>query len=99
MSLTPEAKQEVIKTLKKRQALIEKLEHNKKELRKLESMSDAETNRKIYTILGRSIRKGQSIISIQTTELTEMSIARIAAVYDVELHIIRHQDHVLRGIL
>ena len=97
MCLLKETRSDIVKVLKLKQVLAEKLEHNKNELKKLESMADAETNIKNYNHIQRSIRAGQALISTQTTKILSLSAEKIGKMFDVPSHKVTYQQRVMNG--
>ena len=93
-----EERLKVIETLKHKQELADKLEHNKKEVEKLQGMEKAATSIEKIEDLGRAIRKGQALVSIQTTAMTKLSAAKIARERDVTESAVNYQWRVLTGM-
>lgn len=92
-----EGRLKVIETLKHKQELADKLEHNKNEVIKLQGMEKAATNIETIGDLGRAIRKGEALVSIQTTAMTKLSASKIAREHDVSESAVNYQWRVLTG--
>lgn len=92
-----EERLKVIETLKHKQELADKLEHNKNEVKKLQGMEKAATSIETAEDLGRAIRRGEALISIQTTAMTKLSASKVAREHDVTESAVNYQWRVLTG--
>lgn len=88
----------IIAALKEKKELVEKRDHNVKEVHKLQKMAKAETNKENYEAIQRGIRKGQAYISIQGTELLKMSATKIADKLKVHVTAINYQWKLMNGL-
>lgn len=89
--MNPEVKPKIIEALEKKRELLEKLNHNKKEVRNLEALRDAAVKADVINKIDKEIRKGRGLISIQTTALSKMSSAKIASRYNASKFDVNYQ--------
>lgn len=95
--ISREKRLDIIKVLKTKKALIEKLNHNKNEVKMIEGMADAETNAENLELLQRSIRKGAALVSTQTTQLAALSASKIGRIFKVPETSVNYQWKLLTG--
>ena len=89
---------EIIDVLRAKKVLIEYRDHNIKEIHKLEKLAASETNKDIYDMIQRKIREGRSYISIQATEILQMSVEKLADKFKVHRTAVAYYWNQLNGI-
>ncbi len=90
--LNREKRLEINAVLNKKAEIIDKIEYNKAELRKLKEMFMVEPNDRNCKLIKIAIRRGEGIISTQKTEVLSMSAPRIAEVTDTYEGQVRYQE-------
>lgn len=78
--------------LVKKAKVLDKIEHNKAELKKLKEMFMVEPNDRNCKLIKIAIRRGEGIISTQKTEVLKMSAPRIADITGTYAGQVRYQE-------
>ena len=78
-------------------ALNEKIDHNKKEVARLNALAEKEKDPTTKANIYRSVRRGEAIISTQITKRTKLSGEKIARQLGIKYHVVRYKERVYSG--